>query len=366
MSLYAALNVEEFNMTAKLVFAPHLKSNVRLGGVKAPTTEAKMKLKDYLVAGVTLPTPPTSQSWTAAAQAALVQMYLNNSLGDCVIAGGYHDIGVWTGNAGDIFVASSAQITADYSAIGGYVPGQPSTDNGCDEQTALTYWTSHGFADGSKLAGWLAVDATNQQEMELALYLFENLFFGMALPDAWISPFPSTNGFIWDVAGNPDPNNGHCVIGCGYTTGGVTIDSWGLLGTLTWKAAAKYAVLANGGELYVLLSPDQIAKGQTLAPNGFNWTQLITDLNAMGANIPVPTPAPTPTPPVPTPPTPTPPTPTPPVPAPPAPPAPTVLTLAEVTNWAISGLKTHGFLITPTQAEQVVTTGLAANWPTSK
>ena len=80
-------------------------------------------------------------------------------LGDCVIAGGYHVEAVWTGNAGQLFTATDAQIVADYGAIGGYVPGDPSTDNGCDEQTAFNYWTKTGFANGTTLAGWLAVDA---------------------------------------------------------------------------------------------------------------------------------------------------------------------------------------------------------------
>ena len=307
-------------MPVKTVFAPHLNRNVKFGRKRPVAHCPRLSLKNYL--GTVPVTPPVSVEYSAKAMLALTNVYENDVLGDCVIAGGYHIVGVATGNAtGTPFVASTAQITADYSAIGGYVPGDPSTDNGCDEQTALNYWTQHGFANGTKLVGWMAVDATNMQEVMAAMYLFENLYFGIELPDAWVTPFPSSPGFVWDV-GTPDPNNGHCIMGVGYNAQGVQIDSWGMIGTVTWAAVAALCAGAGGGELYVMLSPDQLAKGQTKAPNGFNWTQLATDFNAMGGKVPVPAPAPAP------------------VPNPAPVPVPTAgVTLAQATAWATAGLK---------------------------
>ena len=72
------------------------------------------------------------------------------------------------------------------------------------------------------------------------MWLFENLYFGLELPDAWINPMPDAPGFVWDAAGPADPQNGHCVVGVGYTAQGITIDSWGMTGLLTDKAIAKY------------------------------------------------------------------------------------------------------------------------------
>jgi len=266
---------------------------LKLGRTRPVSGATKLRLKDYLG---TLPSVPSSCSYTAKAANALSNIYLNDQLGDCVIAGGYHIVGVETGNAtGNPFIASTQQITKDYSAIGGYVPGNPSTDQGCNEETAMNYWQSHGFADGTKLAGWLAVDATNQQEVMQAMYLFENLLFGIELPDAWVDPMPSTSGFVWGNA-QPDPENGHCVIGVGYNSQGVQIDSWGMIGTITWAAISHLCSPAGGGGLYVLLTPDQIAKGQQVAPNSVSWSSLITDFNALGGSVPVPAPAPVPVP----------------------------------------------------------------------
>lgn len=336
----------------KQVFAPHLNRLVKLGrrhGILGP----HFRMGNYLRAS--LPAPPPSCDFRSAATKALLQLYLNDQLGDCVIAGGYHVVGVETGNAngGNPFVATAQQIIADYGAIGGYVPGDESTDQGCDEVTALNYWQSHGFANGTKLLGWLTVDATNETEVQQAMFLFENLFFGLDLPDAWISPFPSASGFTWDV-GKPNPNNGHCIIGAGYNAAGVTVDTWGLTGTLTWAAVKALAVAKSGGLLSVMLTPDQLGKAQAKAPNGVAWGDLIADFDAMGGHVPVPAP-PAPTPPAPTP---TPPSPTPPPPAPAQP-----VTLAQAEAWAVSGLAALYPVMSRYQAEAAVKAALAKHWP---
>ena len=306
----------------------HVKGRTYKLGRKPPKAPQKAPLR-FARYATSLPAPPATLDLTAAAMTPLRNIYGNDTLGDCVIAGGYHQVGVATGNAGSAFVASTAQIIADYSAIGGYVPGRPATDQGCDLPTANAYWTNHGFANGTKLAGWLAIDPTNQTEVMQAIWLFESADFGVSLPDQWVNPMPENDNFVWGVAGNPDPNNGHCFVGVGYNATGVIIDTWAEFGTVTWAAVAKYAASSAQGELYVLLTPDIIAKATAKAPNGFDWPTLVADFNALGGNVPVPSPTPVPVPtPVPTPtptPTPTPapvptPTPTPvPVPIPPAP-----------------------------------------------
>jgi len=93
---------------------------------------------------------------------------------------------------------------------------------------------------------------------------------------------PAHAGFIWDVAGNADPDNGHCFCGEGYNRIGVLIDTWGMIGTVTWGAVAKYASTAGQGELYAVLGLDAISKATQKAPNGFDATQLLADLQAIG------------------------------------------------------------------------------------
>jgi hypothetical protein len=249
-------------------------------GRTRPAHRARLAFAKYAPDLSQLPTPPESVDYSTPAIASLSLVYMNDSLGDCVIAGGYHLVGVWTGNAtGSPFIATDDQILADYSAIGGYT-GDPSTDQGCNEQTALAYWRDTGFADGSKLAGWVGLDATSSDECKAAINLFEDCLLGIELPDEWIQPFPSSSGFVWDVAGDANPNNGHCVVVVGYDSTGVQIATWGLIGTITWAALAKYCSPSSGGEIYALLDPDEVAPG-ALAPNGFDLACLQADLAAL-------------------------------------------------------------------------------------
>jgi hypothetical protein len=186
-----------------------------------------------------------------------------------------------TGNAGNLTAVTDAQVLALYEAVGGYKPGDPSTDQGADEETVLDYLSSTGFPDGTKLSGYLQLDGTNQIEVQQAMDLFETLYFGVDLPDAWLNPGPQANGFVWDV-GQPDQNNGHCFVGVGYNAVGVQIDTWGMIGTVTWAAIAALCGAADGGRVVTLLTPDQIAKATGKAPNGFDFATLQADLDQLG------------------------------------------------------------------------------------
>ena len=325
--------------TLKTAFAPSLGRMIKFGRRRPVASGPRFRLRNYLRAS--LPAPPPSCDYSVAAVAALAKLYGNNVLGDCVIAGGYHIVGVETGNAGKPFIATEKQIESDYGAIGDYVPGDSSTDQGCDEVTAMNYWQNYGFCDGTKSLGWLEIDPNNENEIKQAIYLFENCMFGVELPDAWVNPFPSASGFTWDVAGDPVPENGHCFIGCGYNSAGVKISTWGMLGTNTWAAVRRYCAASANGQLLFLITTDQLAKGQAKAPNGVAWTDLISDFYSLGGNVPVPAPAPpSPSPAPPSPKPPAPPAPTPPAPKPPtpAPPAPTAVSLSQATAWAVGGL----------------------------
>lgn len=312
---------------------------MKLGRNRPLSLGPHFKLTRYLRAS--LPPPPDSCDYSSAAPQSLRNIYGNDQLGDCVIASAHHVQGTATGNAGSVVVATTDQIIADYSAIGGYVPGQPDTDQGCDEVTALNYYCSKGWStNGTVGLGWLLVDATNTQEVKQAIYLFEHLIICEELPDSRVSPFPSGDGFVWGV-GTPNPNNGHSYMSMGYGTTGASIDTWAMYGTETFASLAALATAAGGGGAYVVLTPDILAKGASKAPNGVAWADLVADFDAMGGSVPVPIPAP-----------------------PPAPPG-TAVTLAQATAWAVGGLARGHALMTRATAEQLATSGLAAGWPKS-
>jgi len=272
----------------KKVFAPHLNRHIVLGGRRRPKADPnrrRIALADYLDLAV-LPPPPSAVDYRTAGLRALRNIYLNDKYGCCVIADGYHFLGTVTGNATiaadsipQPFVATDDQIIADYSAIGGFDPNNPeATDNGCDEDTAEDYWVQHGFASGDKLLGSVDVDASNTNLVKAGIWLFEGAAVCAELPDAWIGPFPSADGFVWD-AGTPDDSNGHCFEACGYTEAGdALIDTWALFGTITKAALAANAVRRTHGSFTIRLTAAAINKATGKAPNGFALADLQSDL----------------------------------------------------------------------------------------
>jgi hypothetical protein len=272
-------------MSVKTIKQPKSNATFRLGRTRPVARCPRFSLRNYLMRGLAAPPPACDYSKPAAK--ALANVYGNDTLGDCVIAGLAHVVGVLTAGAtGTPFIYSQEQIIQLYSAIGGYVPGNPATDRGCDEQTALNYWENNGAPAGThRIAGWLSVNAADPTEYRTALWLFENLYFGLELPDAWINPMPAEPGFVWDVKGPSDPSNGHCVAGVAYNAQGVLIDTWGMTGTLTDRAIAQYCSPASNGEVYTVVSQDAIGNASQKAPNGFDWSQLIADFDSMGGSV---------------------------------------------------------------------------------
>lgn len=295
----------------KKVWAPHLNRNVIIGGCKVPDRHAPMlKLGDYMRAGLLaalLPASPGAVDYSGPAMSVITNIEGNGEYGDCVEAEDAHFIAIMTGNAGTLYAYTPAQTLAAYTAITGFNASNPATDLGTDPLAALNYYVQNPYADGTKLVGYLQVDATNQQEVTFAINAFGNLKIWLSLPDSYINPFPSKNGFVWDV-GTPDASNGHCIGACGYiasgavptslqvlgvTALGVVIMSWGLIGTITWAALAALCVPNAGGGCAVRVTPDWLNKSIGKTPSGFLWNDLLSDFDTMGGTVPLPAPTPT-------------------------------------------------------------------------
>jgi hypothetical protein len=255
-------------------------------GRRRPIKLPKYYMHEFLT-DIPLPTPPPILNWSPKALKALNSIYLNDQLGDCVIAGFGHLIGIWTGNTlNSPIILTDNQIKNEYG-ICGYPP-----DEGCDEQDALTAWSQQDFngVSGSKILGFVGVDATNQSICESCIQLFGGLVLGLELPNAYTNPMPQASGFTWDVAGRPNPNQGHCIVAVGYNSIGVIVSTWAMLGTVTWAALAKYCVSASGGELYTAMSPEWLNSAKQIAPNSIDYPNLAIYFNSLGGNITVPTP----------------------------------------------------------------------------
>lgn len=104
-------------MTATTTKAPEV--NFKLGKLPARPDAVKLKMTRYLVPAE-LPTPPANFGHDAVV--GNWQMLGNDTVGDCVIAGGLHETMLWTANGSKQAKADTAAAIKNYSAITGYDP----------------------------------------------------------------------------------------------------------------------------------------------------------------------------------------------------------------------------------------------------
>jgi hypothetical protein len=230
--------------------------------------------------------PPVTTNWLAKCTAAIAQPYGNagaGAEGDCVIAANLKIVGGLTGNeSGTPALSSNAEALATYAKICG--PG----DQGCVITNVLNAMKTTGIPLAGvmhKIGGYVAVDNTNQNEVQVACEVFgPALQLGINLPQAWYNAVRG-NGFIWGPASGSI--GGHDVDIVDVSATGVVIATWGYWGTITWAALADTSIVE---ECYCSLGPDWYANAN-MAPNGINGPTLQADLTELGNGvIPVLTP----------------------------------------------------------------------------
>ncbi len=281
---------------------------------------------------------PASVDYLSKSTASIKQMYGNDQWGDCVIAGKFHAVGVWSGNdAGTAVLGTTSEAVSEYHRICG--PG----DNGCVITEVLNEMKANGLTIGGhkhKIDGYVSVDTTNKEEVKVAVLLFGGVCIGFNVPASFMN---TPDGGTWD---NNVPMNfvgGHDVYIIDYDDEkGVRLATWAGTRWMTWRCLADSRIV---DECYAMLAPDWY-NDDDLAPNGVNVQKLKDALATIDAGgLPPWEPDPTPVPPVP---------PTPPVPpVPPTPPAPVVAPTYAV---SLSGSFPSGIWGTP---KTVILTGVA-------
>ena len=234
-----------------------------------------------LMAGRTAPAVPVSVNWATGLPVDL-GMLGNNTLGDCAEAGFGHARQLWTFHAeGSPAAVTTAETEQLYSAVTGYVPGQPGTDRGTVLQSLLAYLVTTGapLQNGSreKLFAFVEIDPQRADHLNLATFEAGLVYIGFTVPAYLQSEF--NPGTTWDV--NPGADNaivgGHCVISGGYRADGTReIISWGSTGYAMTPAFWN----AHVDEAYALISRDWLERtGRTFA--GYTLGQLEQQMQAV-------------------------------------------------------------------------------------
>ncbi len=251
------------------------KAHLKLGKRPQRIDPRTLQMAKYSAA---LPPPPSIADWSSGISS--WGMMLNDQLGDCTIAGCGHAVQGLTASAGNEKTLPEWVVLDYYETWDGYVPGDPSTDQGGVEIDVLNNWRKWGFGyrthkqGTDRLLAYVGINPLNQVHVQQGIQNFGGSYIGIALP------ITAQTQQVWDVVGDGQTGNsapgswgGHCVWVVGYTPTLVKFVTWGGLMSMTWEFWNAYV-----DEAYGLLSPDFI-KANGLSASGFDLQSLLADLS---------------------------------------------------------------------------------------
>ena len=226
-------------------------------------------------------------------------MHLNDSLGDCVVAGAVNRLILCSyADTGTAKTISDDEVQSVYFKITG------GRDEGMQLTDMLSYQVKQPTTSNWNILAYGTVDPQNKLQVQQATWYLSGLKIGVMLPSSWVNPMPQASGFVWDMPRNARIVGGHDVEVCGYTPQGVQVITWNKIGTITWDSFTCGQFVQ---EAWGTLLDDWCETGKT--PQGFSCAELYADFQTItGNSTPVPTPPAPPAPPAPVVP-PTPPTP---------------------------------------------------------
>lgn len=186
-----------------------------------------------------LPVPP--KSFDYAHRVNEFPMALNDTYGDCTIAGVVHMLQLLYAEIGETFVYPGDEAVKEtYFQLSG------GADNGLVEQDVLQAWMTKGLF-GTQIVAYAPIKITNQRELAAACYAFGAIYLGVQMPDAAEQQFE--NGQPWHLTGNDaPPTGGHCIVASGANSFGVDMITWGAEDSFTWDWWKKY-----GSEAWVVI-----------------------------------------------------------------------------------------------------------------
>ena len=252
---------------------PSPKTGLNLATLHKPT----LKLSDYIHAQLAKPPAAVSRPHPGFAWG----MLANDTIGDCVIAMMLHSIEDFHLDAGTPAPAfTDADAISIYSAITGYVPGDPSTDRGTDEGAAMRYWEHPGLntADAGKhtIVATVAVNTSDLNECRIAIDEFVDLQIGIALPTT------AQGQTEWTVVGDgktghsaPGSWGGHGIPYREYDAETFKCVTWGAELLLTVPFHQDYAQ-----EAHVIVTKEMLSN-TGVGPSGVAWDELIADIKAL-------------------------------------------------------------------------------------
>lgn len=260
----------------------------KYGRISPDPERPKLTLEKYLdprrdLTRAGLPPVAMTADVDRASKVASWPMYLNDQLGDCTIAGLAHMFGAWTtynGQAPGEALFGDDEIEQVYSRIGGYVPGDEDTDQGCMMSDVLADAKAAGITDvhgkTHKIAGYAAFgDPTNETLLGQVLEVFGSVYVGFNVQASIENEF--AEGKPWTYTPGEEFVGGHCVVlqhraPEGSRTGILQYVTWGALqyATESWQAHTVEEAWAPVTQDWLTVNGASV--------EGLDLTQLLADM----------------------------------------------------------------------------------------
>lgn len=195
----------------------------------------------------------------------------NDEYGDCVWAAADHGTMLWNAVAGRQVEFTPINALADYTAVTGFDPKHPNTDQGTNMRDAFNYRRNTGVVDAlqqrHKIDAYCALEPGDWNQLLQGLEVFDLVEIGFRFPDYAMAQF--NQGKPWSVmSGHHNIDGGHDVIVVGRPLlNSLLVVTWGKLQLMTRAFFTKYC-----DEGYGILSEEQLTAGKT--PEGFDITGL--------------------------------------------------------------------------------------------
>ncbi len=251
------------------------KPHLALGKTKARSGAMTFKLSDYINKKA-LPKPP-AQFGHEALIPATWGMLGNDAYGDCVWAGAAHETMMWNAEAGRKVAFTDKSVLSDYSAVTGFNPKKPNTDQGTDMVVAASYRRKTGIVDAAgkrhQVAAYLSIKPGDLNEHLIAVWLFGAIGIGIEFPSSAMDQFNA--GKPWDVVSRSKIEGGH-YIPLVARRANLECVTWGKVQQMTSAFFAKY-----NDESVAYVSLEALTNNKS--PEGFDAAALQADLAALKA-----------------------------------------------------------------------------------
>ena len=250
------------------------------GGKLPPRRSLKVPaLGDFLDKATAWPPVPAA-GWEFAVPPGDWGMLGNDTVGDCAIAGIYHLLQGQSYNTDNPLHGTTDQALALYSAVTGYNPSDPSSDQGTVLVSLLDYVVKNGVemldVTGKtvtvEIVGYASLDISSVAQRRYGAFTFGGAFLGINCPEKCESDTDN-----WNFGPGLPLAGGHCITQEGEGAAGGQTCSWGMI---IPTSNSFYAAYLDEG--YIVVAKSWLdAQGQS--PTGLDLDGLVTAMKAVQA-----------------------------------------------------------------------------------